>query len=451
MADSDQFLLASPQASAIFEAIRGLPIIDYHSHLDAAQLLADEPFADLAEVWLGSDHYKWRLMRANGVPEELITGAAPGWDKFAAFAQTMEKAVGNPVYEWSHLELRRYFGIGQCLCASHAQEIWDRANALLATGDFLPRRLVERANVEIAVTTDDPLDDLGQHRALSAGRTSFRVLPSFRPDAFLDIGNPGFPDYLARGGVTSLAELVDVLQARMEHFAALGCRLSDHGLDTFYFAQGEAEAVLRRRVSGQPLNPGEAAAYQSAILTKMLHLEREFGWTSQLHFGAARRQNLPGTAAVGHNAGFDSVGTQADIVDHIRRLLQSAHADGGLPDLIAYPLNPGDWPMALTLLGDFQGESRLQLGAAWWFNDHFAGIHQQLEMVAANGLLGNFTGMLTDSRSLLSYSRHEYFRRILASHLAGWLGEGRVRQLDRLIETAIDIAYRNPKALFDAR
>jgi glucuronate isomerase len=276
------------------------------------------------------------------------------------------------------------------------------------------------------------------------------VLPSFRPDAFLDITGSGFSEYLDRGGANSIASLLDIVRTRMEYFAELGCQMSDHGLDTYYFVDGDADAVLRKRLSGESLNRYEVATFQTIVLKEMLHLEREFGWTSQLHFGAARRQNIPLTAMLGSNVGFDSIGTQADIADNVRKLLQATHAEGKLPNLIAYPLNPNDWAVTAAMLGDFQGDSLLQLGAAWWFNDHFIGIHQQLETIAVQGLLGNFTGMLTDSRSLLSYSRHEYFRRILSSHLAEWYCQGRVQSLTRLIETAQNIAYHNPSALVGA-
>ncbi|MDR1711445.1 MAG: glucuronate isomerase [Propionibacteriaceae bacterium] len=405
----DRFLLRDDVAAEIYAEIADLPIIDYHSHLDARQLLANQPFENLTDLWLGSDHYKWRLMRANGVPEDLVTGAGNDFAKFSAFAATLEKAVGNPVYEWAHLELRRYFGIRTALNAATAPAIWEQANAALATPDFLPQAILERSRVEVAVTTDDPADDLAAHVALAGLDAPWRVLPSFRPDSYLD--DPAAP--------------LDQLPEAMARFGRLGCRTADFGLDRFRMSEGAGRLV------------------------ELLGMVKSLGWTAQVHFGVDRRQNLPMTQVLGPNTGFDSIGAQAGIVDELRLLLQLAHEAGKLPDMILYPLNPADWPVAATLLGNFQSESvRLQLGAAWWFNDHVAGIRRQLETLATTGLLGNFTGMLTDSRSLLSYARHDYFRRILATHLAQWHAAGRVGDLDLLKQVARDVSYHNAKRRF---
>ncbi|MDR1806340.1 MAG: glucuronate isomerase, partial [Propionibacteriaceae bacterium] len=380
-----RFLLRDGVARDVFAAIAGLPIIDYHSHLDPAQLAADQPVANLTRLWLVDghygDHYKWRLMRANGVPEDLITGDADDYAKFEAFCATLARAIGNPVYEWSHLELRRYFDCDAAISAATAPQIWERANALLATPEFRPRAIVGRSNVEVVVTTDDPLDDLSAHSALATA--PFRVVPAFRPDRFLAIGDPGFPAYVERAaavtgrGLDSFAALVEAIGQRMEFFHARGGRLSDHALDTFHHTPAppaDVDAVLRRRLSGVTLSAAEVGVFQTALLRELIGLNRDLGWTAQLHLGAARGQNLPGTAALGRDTGYDSIGTQPDLADNLRRFLQDVHAAGRLSPLVVYPLNPADWPVIATLLGNFQSGRRLQLGAAWWFNDHWAGI-----------------------------------------------------------------------------
>ncbi|MDR1851700.1 MAG: glucuronate isomerase [Propionibacteriaceae bacterium] len=456
------FLLTDDTARTIFEQIRDLPIIDYHSHLDPRLLAENKPYHNLTRIWIADegvgDHYKWRLMRANGVDEDLITGRADDFEKFKAYCNTMAKAIGNPVYEWSHLELRRYFGLDLALNEANADEIWEAANDQLA--HLTPRDLLTQMNVKVAVTTDDPLSDLRFHKVVNDANPGFTLTPSFRPDPLLNINADSFPNYIeelaaATGRlVVDFDSLLRAIRTRMEFFNEQGARVSDHGLDAYRFVQlddATVDAYFKKRMNGEKLPPDLVYAYRTALMRKLLGFNRELGWAAQIHCGAVRRQNRPLTAELGPDVGFDSVSAQPDLAEHIMRLVRASYEDGALPKLIVYPLNERDWEPISTYLGNFQGEGRqrLQLGAAWWFNDHFQGIHEQLEMFANQSLLGNFTGMLTDSRSFLSYARHEYFRRILASHLADWYKEGRVfGTVDDLVELASDVAYRNAHAYF---
>jgi glucuronate isomerase len=461
----EDFLLGTPLARTLFhEYAESLPIVDYHCHLNPPEIVDDECFSGIVEAWLGAehygDHYKWRLMRANGVPERLITGDGSDWEKFEAFAATMERAVGNPVYLWTHLELRRIFGINEDLTRASARRIFDRCNALLASPEFSRRSLIRKFGVELVCTTDDPADALAQHQAL-AGEAAFKVVPAFRPDRALYPERPGFAGWLARleqcsgQSITSFAELVAALSARVDYFHELGARLSDHGLDVIPGAAPAGAAQLdatltAARDGARPLATAELESYRAALIGELMGIYRAKGWTMQWHVNATRNLNTEMFAALGADTGFDGMRDEP-VIEPLISLLASAAGRDALPRTIVYSLNPGDWLPLTALVGCFQGqgEQQLQLGNAWWFNDTRSGIRRQLTTMAEQSLLANAIGMTTDSRSFLSYPRHEYFRRILCELLGEWASRGEITSdLSLLGQLVRRVSYENAKALF---
>ena len=466
--DND-FLLTNATAKALFEQCRDLPIVDYHCHLNPAEIAGDENFASIVDVWLGGrtaeggfygDHYKWRLMRANGVPEDLITGDAPDAAKFEAFAATLEKAVGNPVHLWTHLELRRIFGIEDELTTASAKSIFARANELLATPEFSRRNLIRRMNVETVCTTDDPVDDLRWHRQL-ADEKSFTVIPAFRPDKALNIDRAGFSQWLGElervvgAPVTGFAGLTAALASRVDYFHGLGSRLSDHGIDSLGFepaTPGELDAILAAARAGQPLTPTQVTQYRTALLLELARIYAGHGWTMQLHLHAYRNLNSKMSAAMGLDTGFDGMADEAVAVP-LATLLDAGAKAGPLPRMIIYSLNPNDWLPITSLFGCFQGgmEQQFMLGNAWWFDDTRSGIRRQLTAMAEQSLLGNFVGMTTDSRSFLSYPRHEYFRRILCDLIGEWAERGEITSDPASLRTLVrNVSYFNAKKYFAA-
>lgn len=460
---TEDFLLTTRTARTLFhEYVATLPIIDYHCHLVPQEIAEDRNFSGIVEAWLGGhgygDHYKWRLMRANGVPESHITGDAPDWEKFRAFAATMERAVGNPVYLWTHLELRRIFGIEEDLTSDSARSIFERTNDLLATPEFSRRSLIRRFDVEVVCTTDDPVDDLHYHRSLAA-ETDFRVVPAFRPDHALAIDRPGFQGWLTTleevtgARLDTFAALGDALGSRIDYFHDLGARMADLAVDRVAYedaAEADLDAILRRAREGGPVTPAEVVRYRSGLIRDLAHRFRAKGWTMQMHLHAARDLNRAGFALHGADTGFDAIG-DGGVVEPLARLFDSLDAEDGLPQTIVYSLNPTDWLPLTALIGCFQGgtRQRLQLGAAWWFNDTVSGIRSQLEVMAEQSLVGNFIGMTTDSRSFLSYPRHEFFRRILCQLLGEWSERGQITDdVAALGALAQDVSYHNAKARF---
>ena len=461
----DNFLLTNDTGKALFAQCRDLPIVDYHCHLNPAEIAEDGNFASIVEVWLGGrtatgfygDHYKWRLMRANGVPEDLITGDAPDEAKFDAFAATMVKAVGNPVHLWTHLELRRIFGIEDELTPATAKSIFARANELLATPEFSRRNLIRRSSVEVVCTTDDPVDDLHWHKELAAEK-SFKTVPAFRPDKAVNIDRAGFAEWLSQleqvtgAGITSFSGLVAALAARVDFFHDAGARLSDHGVDSFTFAAAtpaQLDAILAAGRAGAPLTSTQVAQYRTGLLAELAHIYAARGWTMQLHFHATRNLNSAKFATMGADTGFDAI-TDEPLATSLAQFLDAV-ADGGLPRMVIYSLNPDDWMPIATVMGCFQGAmpQAMTLGNAWWFNDTRRGIRQQLTTMAEQSLLGNFIGMTTDSRSFLSYPRHEFFRRILCDLVGEWAERGEITpDAGQLAELVRNVAYYNAKSLF---
>ncbi|SES66350.1 D-glucuronate isomerase [Olsenella sp. KH3B4] len=462
----EDFLLSTEWARRLYHGhAEGKPIVDYHCHLDPRQVFEDARFEDLSQVWLfdhgAGDHYKWRLMRANGVPERLITGDGDSYEKFLAYVRTMERALGNPLYEWSHLELRRAFGIDLTICEKNAPQIWRRANERIAQPDFSARGLIRSFGVRCICTTDDPVSDLSWHQKLAAEKgPGFKMLPTFRPDALMAVEAPGFSAYAQRLSQASGIEVSDwaslkaAAAQRVQAFHKVGGRLADHGLNSFRFVpftDGRVAAIAARALSGEPISSEEADAYRSALSLFLMGEYEKRDWTLQLHMNVIRNANTHGFRSLGADAGFDSVGDQPGLVTEVACLLDAANVEGALPRTILYSLDESQWMALATLMQSFQGgvRQRLQLGCAWWFSDSLAGIERQLTVFAQESLLANFTGMLTDSRSFLSYPRHEYFRRVLCRTLGQWVEDGRIPADEEWLGGIVEgICYRNARDYF---
>lgn len=458
----DDFLLDTPAARRLYhEHTAGLPIIDYHCHLPPREIAEDRRWENLAEVWLGDDHYKWRALRTNGVAERYCTGDATDREKFAAYAAAMPDLLRNPLYHWSHLELARCFGITDLLSPATADTIWDRANAVLR-GGLGARECLRRFKVEVVCTTDDPTDDLRWHRALRAERgLPFKVLPTWRPDAALAIDDVaawnGWLDRLAAAAelpVSTYDELLAALAKRHAFFAASGCRLSDYGLATVPFAAGGARAIGRTFAAaraGTAPAPAAALRFRSALLLELARLDHAAGWARQLHIGALRNNNRRMLAAVGPNRGFDSIGDAA-YATPLAHHLDTLDATGQLGRTIFYNLHPKDFAMLAAMAGNFQDgivPGKIQLGSGWWFLDQLDGMTQQLEAVSQMGLLARFVGMLTDSRSFLSFPRHEYFRRLLCRILGREMETGLIPDDDALVAPLVrNVCHGNARAYF---
>ncbi len=455
----EDFLLETPQARRLYHAhAEALPLIDYHCHLSPREIAEDLRWPDMATLWLGGDHYKWRAMRTAGVEERFITGDASPWEKFEKYAQTMPKLLRNPLYHWSHLELARYFGIDDILLGpGTAREIFDRCNELLTQPGFSARGLMEKSKVEVVCTTDDPVDSLQYHRTVAADKNfRIRVLPTWRPDKALLIDKPetfstwiGQLEKAAGVTVTKLDDFMSALQQRHDFFASQGCRLSDRGLDTVWAedcTRADAAAIFERARLGQPVSPSEAVRYKSFLLHELAVMDAAKGWTMQIHYGAQRNNNTRMFGQLGADTGFDSIAdlpVAAAMARHFDRL----DSAGALPKTIIYNLNPRDNEVVATMLGNFQDgftAGKMQFGSGWWFLDQLDGMTRQIEALSQMGLLSCFVGMLTDSRSFLSYTRHEYFRRLLCNILGRDMQMGLIPDNESLVGPMVrDICYDN--------
>ena len=457
----DDFLLTTPTARRLYQVARSMPILDYHCHLDPKEIAQDRRFENITQVWLGGDHYKWRLMRANGVDEAYITGDAPDREKFQKWAETLELAIGNPLYHWSHLELRRYFGYEGVLNGDTAQEVWELCNQKLQEPGMSARNLIANSGVTLVCTTDDPADSLEWHQQL-AQDSSFpvKVLPAWRPDAAMGLERPEYLDYLQRLGqaagveIRTYADLKEALLSRMAFFDKMGCRASDHALTVAVCqpaSEEELERVFQKRLEGEPLTQEELAAFQTGFLRFVAGEYKRLDWVMQLHYGCRRNNNTRMFHKLGRDTGYDAVlqGTPSLEVAAFLDLLASQDA---LPRMVLYSLNPNDDEGLNSVIGCFQDGTplgRIQQGSAWWFNDHKAGMVKQLTAFANGGLLGNFIGMLTDSRSFLSYPRHEYFRRILCELLGAWVENGEYPADWKALEKMVrGVCYNNAVEFF---
>lgn len=457
----DDFLLATETARHLYhEYAEKLPIIDYHCHLSPREIYEDVHFDNITRVWLGADHYKWRQMRSNGVEEKYITGDASDREKFQKWAETLEVAIGNPLYHWSHLELKKYFGYEGHLCADTAEEVWNLCNEKLAQPDMSARNLILKSNVTMLCTTDDPVDSLEWHQKLREDDFRVKVLPAFRPDKAMAIEKESFLFYLEQlssvSGVkiTSFATLIEALTKRMDFFEANGCVVSDHGLEYIMYepyTTEEVEQIMAQRLAGDTLTSEQMRKYKTAFMVAVGKEYAKHSWVMQLHYGVQRDLNKKIFKALGPDAGIDAINTYGSSIEMGQYLNALAETDE-LPKTIIYSLNPADDAAIGTVIGCFQDSSavgKIQHGSAWWFNDNKTGMTAQMTSLANLGLLGNFVGMLTDSRSFLSYTRHEYFRRILCNLIGGWVENGEYPSDEKALKKIIEgISYYNAERYF---
>lgn len=452
------FLLSTATAKHLYHKYAAaLPIIDYHCHLNPQEIYEDRQFENITQIWLGGDHYKWRLMRWSGVDERYITGDAGDREKFQKWAEALGLAIGHPLYHWSHLELRNYFGYEGTLSGDTAEEVWQLCNEKLQRPAMSARSLIVNSGVKALCTTDDPADSLEWHKKIADDRSfGVKVLPSFRPDKALGLEKSDYLAYLEKlGKITSYTELVEALKTRLEFFISLGCRVSDHGMEAVPFApatETEVEAIFQKRLRGERPTAREEKQFKTALL---LALGREYhrrGVVMQLHFGVIRDNSRRVFRALGPDAGIDSIGDQSSIKE-LAAFLGALDDTDELPKTILYSLNPNDNAALVTVIGAFQtseAAGKLQHGSAWWFNDHKQGMIDQLTTLAANGYLAGFVGMLTDSRSFLSYARHEYFRRILCELIGAWVENGEYPYDEEALRVIIErVCADNAARYFD--
>ncbi len=460
---TEDFLLDTEFSRRLFhEYARDQPIFDYHCHLPPQQIAENTRFDNLYDIWLKGDHYKWRAMRTNGVAERLCTGDASDREKFDAWAATVPHTIGNPLYHWTHLELKRPFGICDTLLSpATADDIWARCNALLAQEAFTARGIMQQMKVKMVGTTDCPVDSLEHHAAIAADtRFNIKVLPSWRPDKAFNIEQPGFVDYLTTLAAVSdteirrFSDLQQALSKRLDHFAAHGCKVADHALDVVVYADADEaalDAILARRLSGVMPDAQQTAQFKTAVLVWLGAQYAQRGWVQQYHIGALRNTNQRQFRLLGPDVGFDSI-NDSPLAEALAKLLNRQNEENRLPKTILYCLNPRDNEVIATMAGNFQGEGvtgKMQFGSGWWFNDQKDGMERQMTQLAQLGLLSRFVGMLTDSRSFLSYTRHEYFRRILCRMVGRWVESGEAPADLRLLGDMVqNICFNNARDYF---
>lgn len=458
----DNFLLDNQVAEELYHKYaKEVPIFDYHCHLSPKEIAEDKPFDNIAEIWLSGDHYKWRAMRSNGIQEKFITGDSSNLEKFNVWAKTLPYCIGNPLYHWTHLELKRYFGIKETLNEENARKIWEKCNQIIKEHKLSPRKLIEKSNVKILCTTDDPIDSLEYHKRIKEDSTfNIEVYPAFRPDKGLNIDKEGYEKWVEKLSEVSKTEINDyydfleALKERVEYFDSLGCFLSDHALDDVefeYASDEEVNVIFKKKIRGEKLTQDETKKYRTATLLHLGELYSELGWVMQLHIGAMRDNNTRMYRKLGPDTGFDSI-NDGTIAYSLSKILDSLDVKGKLPKTVLYCLNPRDNYLIGTMIGNFQGDGipgKIQFGTAWWFNDQRDGMEEQMRALANLGVLGRFIGMTTDSRSFLSYTRHEYFRRILCNVIGKWVTNGEYPyNLDILSKIIKDISFYNAKEYF---
>jgi len=460
----DNFLLQTETAQRLYhQHAAKQPIIDYHCHLVPSMVADDYQFRSLTELWLGGDHYKWRTMRANGINEKYCTGRdTSDWEKFEKWAETVPYTMRNPLYHWAHLELKTAFGIEKLLSPRTAREIYEECNAKLQTPEYSARNLMRKYKVETVCTTDDPVDSLEHHIRTRNDGFEIKMLPTWRPDKAMAVENPeSFQSYVetlsevSGVAISSFDDMIDALRKRHDFFAEQGCKLSDHGIEEFYaedFTEGEIHAIYNKVYNGEELNRWEILQFKSAMLMIFAEMDWEKGWTQQFHYGVVRNNNFRLFSQFGADIGCDSMGTFLT-AKAMAKFLDTLDTRNMLAKTIIYNLNPADNEMVATMIGNFQDGSvagKIQFGSGWWFLDQKDGIEKQLNVLSAMGLLSRFVGMLTDSRSFLSYPRHEYFRRILCNLLGNDLENGYLpmEELDFISQLVESISYYNAKNFF---
>lgn len=460
---NEDFLLQTPTAKTLYHDFAAkMPIIDYHNHLVPQQIAEDKQFDNITQIWLYGDHYKWRAMRAHGVNEKYITGNASDEEKFMKWAETVPYTMRNPLYHWTHLELQRYFGVTELLNKDSAKRIYDHCSALLRTKEYSVRNLLLKMNVKALCTTDDPIDNLSYHKQIAASGFEIKVLPTFRPDKAMGVDDELiFVEYVnalataAGQSIRSLADYKAAIKARHDFFHEAGCRLSDHGLEHIYaeeFTEEEIELIFERLITGKLISKKEKWQFKSAMLVYFAHLDHARGWTQQFHLGAIRNNNARLLGALGPDTGFDSIG-DFEQAKPLSAFLNHLDSTNQLAKTILYNLNPRDNELLATMTGNFQDGTivgKMQFGSGWWFLDQKDGMEKQINALSNMGMLSHFVGMLTDSRSFLSFPRHEYFRRILCNLLGQDVENGElpadIAWLGKLVE---DISYKNASAFFN--
>jgi len=462
----EDFLLHSDIARRLYhDYAADMPVYDYHCHLNPKEIAENRRFDNLGQIWLEGDHYKWRGMRSAGIPEHLITGPASDYDKYQAWAKTVPMTLGNPLYHWTHLELRRPFGItGKLFGPETAQGIWDEANEKLTRDEFSARGIMQQMNVRMVGTTDDPADSLEYHRQIAEDDSfDIEVRPSWRPDRAFKIELDGFSDYIKKLGqsadvdICRFSDLLTALERRLTHFALHGCIASDHGIEILRYApipdESVLDAILQKRLTGEIPDETATAQFTTAVLVWLGKQYAKRGWVMQLHIGALRNNNTRMFNLLGADSGFDSIG-DAPVAWPLARLLDEMDKTDELPRTILYCLNPRDNEVMATMVGNFQGGGiggKIQFGSGWWFNDQKDGMQRQLEQLSQLGLLSQFVGMLTDSRSFLSYTRHEYFRRILCNMLGTLAVQGEIPADEKMLGQLVrDISFNNAQRYFSA-
>ncbi len=460
---NEDFLLQTPTAQTLYHDFAAkMPIIDYHNHLVPQQIAEDKQFDNITQIWLYGDHYKWRAMRAHGVDEKYITGNASDEEKFMKWAETVPYTMRNPLYHWTHLELQRYFGVTEVLNQDSAKRIYDHCSALLQTKEYSVRNLLRKMNVKALCTTDDPIDNLSDHKQIAASGFEIKVLPTFRPDKAMAVDDEIiFVEYVnalsetSGQTIRSLADYKAAIKSRHDFFHAVGCRLSDHGLEHIYaeeFTNEEIELIFDRLITGKLISKKEKWQFKSAMLVYFAHLDHARGWTQQFHLGALRNNNARLLGALGPDTGFDSIG-DFEQARPLSAFLNHLDSTNQLAKTILYNLNPRDNELLATMTGNFQDGTivgKMQFGSGWWFLDQKDGMEKQINALSNMGMLSHFVGMLTDSRSFLSFPRHEYFRRILCNLLGQDVENGElpadIAWLGKLVE---DISYKNAAAFFN--
>lgn len=460
----NDFLLQSETAKHLYHGFaKNLPIIDYHCHLDPKMIADDHHFSSITELWLGGDHYKWRALRANGVEERYITGSASDWEKFQKWAETIPYTMRNPLYHWTHLELKSCFSIDKVLNPDTAKEIFDECNEKLRSKEFSARNLMRHYNVETVCTTDDPIDSLEYHKQICESGFEVKVLPTWRPDRAMAVEQPlVFREYIDKlssvSGITinSFETIIQALLVRHKYFEQHGCRLSDHGLEEFYaedYTDSEIETIFQKVYNGGELSELEIRKFKSAMLIEFGKMDADTGWAQQFHYGVIRNNNSKMFKLIGADTGYDSI-TQVMTAKSMARYFDKLCSMDKLTKSIIYNLNPSDNAMVATMIGNFQDGSvpgKIQFGAGWWFLDQKDGMEQQMNALSLQGLLSRFVGMLTDSRSFVSYARHEYFRRIMCNLIGTDVerGEIPVSEMQRIEQMVADISYYNAKRYFN--
>ena len=456
------FLLQTDTARRLYhDYAETMPIIDYHCHISPQEIAENQQYNNITEVWLGGDHYKWRAMRSCGVEERCITGDASPEEKFRQWAHTLPRCIGNPLYHWTYMELKKYFGITEFLDETSADRIYAQCNERLQQPDMRVRGIIEQSGVKLICTTDDPSDDLRWHKILRNDATfSVKVLPAFRPDKAMNVEKEGFASYIETLGraadvsIQRFADLCRALERRIDFFQSMGCRVSDHALDAPLYeeaTEAELDAVLAKGLAGEPISQREADAFRTAVLLFLSRQYHQRGWVMQLHFGCIRNNNSRRFRELGPDTGFDAANNSSG-ARQLARLLDAMEAQNALPRTVLYSLNQYDNEIILTLAGCFQSAEvpgKIQLGSAWWFNDTKTGMEKQLTDFGNLSVLGGFIGMLTDSRSFLSYTRHDYFRRILCNHIGRLVENGEYHnRLEYLGQMVQDISYNNTVRYF---